>query len=261
MIDPKLFQIDPTMPYADVDFVVYGKRMCISLPAYKPDNFTLDTLTPTAVKGMCDSYYHDKVTVGDQKYPAFRYAPLRIVSVEHPDPILRRYQGQKDNLTLNGVANKIKLGRSGEIERPNYAIRQRHITYMIAPCFHVTVRITLLPVFNLREDSFDKGIEAYKAIFSRRVAKQQCWKEPHFGLTMFPAKLKAYERENPLTDLNQHIGPMIYDYLYDENDGRVISRRYFDAKIIQGVLDCNWFDGNIKLVLDKEERKNVSAIA
>lgn len=253
----KDFEIDPNMPYHDLSMIVYGERMCCAAPTGKPNNFTYEVLPPTCAKGILDGIFHDQIMVDGKKYPAFRSCPLRIAIIEHPDPTKRRVQGQYATIELNGVSNKISMPTK-RTWAYNREIRQRFITYMLSPAFRIDFRISLLPVWKRRESDPDKNINTYREIFLRRIFKQQSYKQVHFGLNMFPAQFMQSGGENVLTDINRDLGPMIYDYIYDERINQPIARRTFWARITNGVLNCNWFNGEVALQTTKEVRQNVA---
>ena len=243
------------MPWANVSVVVFGERMCCALPAYKPDAFSCVFLTPTAAKGLLDNIYLDKITVDGKKYPAFRFLIMCISAIEHPDPDKRQFQGMRDSIRLNGLQNKIKFKKGLKpFEHGN--VHQRYISYVYYPAFKIDARISLLPIWSLRDER-EKNAATYQEIFSRRVVNRQHYNNLYFGKTMFPAKFKPYEGEKILTDLNLQIGPVIYDCLYDENTDVPMARRYIQAEVIKGVLDLNWIDGNKQLVQEKEKRIHV----
>ena len=251
-ITPKMFEISKDHPYANVSFLVFGERMCCSHPGMKPDNCTYPFLTTTAAKGIADAFSFDKIGVKGVRFPAFRNIITKITAIRHPDPTCRETQGEMRTMKLNAVKNKISYKKG--IKPYNFERWQRFVTFMENPCFKVDVRICLLPIFDLREDQPHKNIKSYKAIFERKVRKNHSYKgEISLGLAMFTAKLKPYDNE-PILPLNIDIGPMIYDDVYNEIANIKIATRYFWARVVSGVMDCNWLDGHVKLQSNVEER-------
>ena len=255
-----LCNISPKMPARKVSIFTFADRGCWALPQSKPDNFTCQFPTPTSAKGMLDGIFLDKITTEDgTKLPSFRYVVDSIVAVEHPDPKKRRLQGQFETIMLNGIKDKIPYKHGLHPFVPER--RQRYITFMLYPAFKIEAYISLLPIWSQRSGAgeAEKNVATYAAIFERRVAKRQAYKELHFGLNMFPAQFKPYEGEKVLSDLNIDIGPVIYDYLYDEYTGRILARRYIQAFVKHGVMDLGWLFGGKQLIVEKEERRSVHA--
>ena len=255
IITPDLFIPTPSLPHCLLTVFVWGDRMCCAAPAYKPDNFSMPYLSPTAAKGILDRILFDKVTVDGKRFPAFRYAICRITAIEHPSK--SALQGTTDTIMLNGVKNKITFKKG--LKPYNFERRQRFITFVQYPAFRIDAYLMLLPIWELRQGNGEraKTITAYESMFKRSLAKHGAWDDVYLGLTMFPAHYQPYANERVLADVNHKLGPVIYDYLYDETTDRMLARRYMRVNVINGVMDLDWVHGDKQLVVEKEERKHV----
>lgn len=261
VITRQLLLPDPNMPYSEVvSIMVWGKWMCCTLPAFKPDCFSWACLTPTAARGMLDCILLDKIHVNGKLYPAFHFVVVRITALKHPDVEMRQFQWQRDYMRLNGVGEKIHFKRGIKPFFERKEIHQRYISYIKFPAFRIDARILLLPVWKYRDGELEKAknTTTYSAMFKRYVAQQRDWTDAmHFGKRMFPASFKPYEGEETDTTVNISPTPLIYDNLYDELTDRFLRRRYIKAGMVNGVMDLDWLTGTQKLVEEVEEYKYV----
>lgn len=246
--------VDPKQPFVNVKVVAFGNMGCFTPPQFKPENYTLGFMTPTAARGVLDGISMDKFEHNGKLLPTYRNVVTRITAIQHPDPRLRVRQNQIERITMNGVRAKTSFNKGTFIRPPADDNIQRSISILHAPAFLIEGKISLLPIFTQYGRSTGKNIKAYQEIFERRVKKGFTYRPVYMGLSRFLAQIKPYENEEVLSGLNLELGPLIYDYIFDEDTGKLAYRRYFNAVVKDSVLNCDWFSGEIKLIVESEER-------
>lgn len=91
---------------------------------------------------------------------------------------------------------------------------------------------------NSRGSNSPISVMKYRHMFERRVEKGQCWHQPCLGTREFAADFSVPNKEDmPDPHVTYPIGSMFYDMIYDEN-GKVTPVFFYDAKIVNGVLEC-----------------------
>lgn len=244
--------VSPDCEMETVQVVVFGDKGCFTPPQYKPENHTLPIINPTSARGVLDRIVLDTIEVEGERRPCMRNVVTRITAIEHPNARMRHRQNHIEQVMTNGVLSKAKI--FGGYKPYDEETVQRSISVLHAPAFLVEAKIVILPILQ-RFPKKGKSLKSYLAMFNRRVKKGQTFKPISMGLKCFPGRIKMYEGEKPLENMTANLGPMLYDYVYDEERCRLLHRRYMRSASIQnGSVNCNWLSGDVELVEETEIR-------
>jgi CRISPR-associated protein Cas5d len=234
---------------------VWGDFACFTRPEMKVERFSYPVITPSAARGIFDAIYwegqRDKQTQTMQPY--FHWQIDRIEVLEMPRYIALRRNEVKDKapsertinawiaghsepepLWADGGKDDLGTDQKGRTQRQTMALKNVH--------YRLTATIMPKPKFEGRIIKFDE-------IFERRAKHGQCFQQPFFGCSEFPAFFEygnsGDENKQPVA-FDQHIGWMLYD-VFDLRREEVIGDdkpfiSLFDATVVNGVVEVPPFE-------------------
>ncbi len=207
---------------------VIGDYACFTRPDLKVERMTYPCMTPSAARGILDSilwkpefcwYVHRIIVLNPLKFTTVKRNEIK--SRQNRNPIeIEEDRTQRNSVILKDVAYIIEAS----VCLPNY----------------------------------DKNntVKKYTEMFKRRVAKGQCWHRPYLGTREFAAEFMPVNDEDKAIDVTYPIGSMLYDMYYDEK-GKATPLYFYDAAIIDGVLECPQELGD-KMINSTHIRPNIS---
>lgn len=211
---------------SDIEFgiEVSGEFACFTRPEMKAERVSYPVMTPSSARAIFEAILWK---------PAIQWQITRI-EVMNPIKFTSIKRNELNHAISPKVATAMMRGGKGDIRvdagstthrMPRHSLLLKDVRYRIYGKFHLTDKVG-------PRDNYLKFID----MFSRRLNSGQCFSQPYLGCREFSADFKPIENpeETPL-DLTDDLGFMVLDM--DFTDSEKPSSLYFDAKIINGVID------------------------
>lgn len=208
---------------------VWGERALFSRPELSVERMSYDCITPSAARGILESIYW---------HPGMAY---RIDSIVVLNPI------RFSTIRINEVSNKVSAlemkraiingGPLPYLDVSNGKERQqRTSTYLTNVHYIIKAHFDLVPKRMGERDTEGKHI----SILRRRLARGQCFQQPYFGISEFPAFFKEHDgaglSDGYYADVEEKdLGLMLYDM--DYSNPADITPMFFRAVMHNGVID------------------------
>ncbi len=206
---------------------VWGEYACFTRPEMKVERVSYDVMTPSAARGVLEAIYWK---------PAIRWVVERITALRPVrfENIRRNELGHK--LPVANITRAMKDGTSPvqtfieDDRQQRAAMVLRNVAYRIQARFEPTA------AWNPAVESEGKHLD----IFTRRVARGQCFHRPYLGCREFPADFGPDDGEAPDATLSgeRDLGWMLHDLDY----ARDMQPRFFRATMIDGRVDIPTFE-------------------
>jgi len=262
-------------PLGEVSVKVWGALACFTRPELKVERVSYPVMTPSAARGILEAILFK---------PEFSYAithieilrPLRFVSIRRNEVQKLVDLDKAHSLWMTGEGPVEHLladlkGREREDREVKKQLKQqnpllvqeenctqRNMLALADVAYNIFARIVLRPDKARLRPRFGRlrpidNIRKYQAVFTRRVAKGQCFHRPslgcrelyaHFGETQQLAYDDLGEpipseplRSYGVGEAGEPLGRMLYDIAY-KPDGTRINATFFDAVVKQGTLEA-----------------------
>jgi CRISPR-associated protein Cas5d len=207
-----------------VQFEIFGTLACFTNSQFKLDRSTYDIPTCSAIRGVCCAIYCKPIE--------FYYQ-------------VRKIEVLNEIKHINIMTNELKDGRISEnvkkinpICRENFKTQKRN-TFLKDVHYRITVDI-------IKQPDWDGDIEAIKAQFYRRLNGGKCFKQPYLGTRECVCYFEPVDNSKKPISLSKDFGKVLYD-IFDirnntplmpkKNENEVIRFTYFDAKMVNGVIE------------------------
>ena len=203
---------------------VTGDYACFTRPDLKVERMTYPCMTPSAARGILEAILWK---------PEFQWFVRRIL-------ILNRinFASFKRNEIVKKQGAKVGVGPIDVNIIDNRVQRNSMVLKDVAYIIEASVFVKDSLIESTRGSNNPITAMKYRRMFERRVEKGQCWHQPCLGTREFAADFSLPKKDDkPNPDVTYPIGSMFYDMLYDE-EGRVTPVFFYDAKIVNGVLEC-----------------------
>lgn len=201
---------------------VKGAFACFTRPDLKVERMTYPCMTPSAARGILEAILWK---------PEFQWVIRRIL-------VLNRIEFA--SIKRNEITKKQGM-RSGPIDIEvisNRVQRNSIVLKDVAYIIEASVFIKDDLIESTKDSDKPLTVMKYRKMFERRVSKGQCWHQPCFGTREFAADFSMPDTDDkPNQDITYPIGNMFYDMHYDEK-GKVTPIFFYDAKIVNGILEC-----------------------
>lgn len=215
-----------------VQVKVWGDGALFTRPEGKVERVSYPIMTPSAARGVLEAILWK---------PEFKYRICSIAALTKP---------KFHSIVRNEVENKASISKKFMKQPENrYTddIRQlRHSLYLKDVAYIIQAEIVLL-------EETSHPIEKYESMFTRRVAKGQCFSRPYLGTREFSAQFAPVAETDLAIDWTDDLGPMFFDYRYP-HQGSVVIPYFFNATVNKGVM-------HIPQELYKEVYRNVCEAA
>ena len=192
---------------------VSGDYALFTRPEMKVERVSYDIITPSAARGIIEAVY-------------WKPAICWVIDKIH---VLKEIEFT--NIRRNEVSEKASEGKPfldlTEIRQQRAALVLKNVDYIIEAHFDLTDKAG-------EEDTKEKH---YNMVL-RRLRKGQHFHAPCLGTREFGAKVELIEDGEPIPQSplgNRDLGWMLYDL--DFSDAADIKPKFFNAKLIDGVLD------------------------
>ena len=204
---------------------VWGEYACFTRPEMKVERVSYDVMTPSAARGILEAIHWK---------PAIRWVIDRIHVLK---PI------RFETLRRNELGHKIPAGKVGTAMKGGTTEglwtviednRQQRATTLLRGVGYVIEAHFVLTDAADSDDTEAKHL----AMFSRRVARGQCFHRPYLGTREFAADFAAVESPLPPSalpadQLNRDLGWMLHDIDF-ANDR---TPKFFRARLRGGIID------------------------
>ncbi|MGH9324150.1 MAG: type I-C CRISPR-associated protein Cas5c [Vicinamibacteria bacterium] len=185
---------------------VRGPYACFTRPEFKTERVSYEVMTPSAARGILEAVLWK---------PAIRWrverihvlAPIKLIAIKR-----------------NEVARKASLGAdvgryfADEDRAQRNTLMLRDVDYIIAAALELTEKAAP-----------DDNIQKFVEMFSRRLAKGQCFHTPYLGCREFAAQIEPAPETWEVPDElrgQRDLGMMLHDLEF-ERDGSGGARPYF----------------------------------
>lgn len=210
---------------------VSGPFACFTRPEMKVERVSYDVMTPSAARAIFEAILWK---------PAIRWQVKRI---EVLSPIrwinLRRNEvGRRISVRNVKTAMKSGKGNLGMYVEDN---RQQR-----AGLFLRDVKYRLYADFEILDRRNGNTPVKFAEMFRRRASKGQCFNQPYLGCREFSARFVLVDPDQQSKQTAQNLegeralGWMLYDL--DYRDPSNPTPRFFDARLVDGVLDVPPWD-------------------
>jgi len=199
---------------------VYGEHACFTHPALKTERSTYPVMTPSAAEAVLRSIYWK---------PQFIYTIdcIHVLNEIKTEQIMRN---EIKNFTFPRSISEIK-----EVFINNQKTKTQRLTeVLINPAYVIEARQIMLPGFNDQPTRIK-----HEEIFTRRVEKRQCFRQPFLGMKEFMCNFDVYNPEtDKAIDSSKKLGVMLHYILYPDATTacEVITPTFFNAKLESGIL-------------------------
>ncbi len=212
---------------------VRGDLACFTRPEFKVERMSYEVMTPSAARGILEAILWK---------PAMRWvvdcirilAPIRFAS-------FRRNE-------VNDRVSVVKVGRwmKGATPQPYFAdstdkpknraqrntVALRDVDYVIEAHFVLTDGA-----------GPDDNVPKFVDMFERRLAKGQSFHQPYLGCREFPARVEAFDDPDaPAVPEELRGRKQLGWMLHDIDFGPPATPRFFDAVMVDGVIEVPEFD-------------------
>lgn len=200
---------------------VWGDYACFTRPEMKVERVSYDVITPSSARSIFEAILWK---------PAIKW---HITKIEILNPI--KWISVRRN-EVGAIASK------GSNEIFIEEARQQR-----AGLFLRDVKYRIYGYFEFHRQGGEGESEAkYASIFERRAKNGQCFYQPYLGCREFACYFRLIENGDGVKpiDLNQDLGFMLYDMVFEPADKKGIfsgkaAPEFFRAKLENGVLICD----------------------
>lgn len=209
-----------------IQLEVWGDYACFTRPEFSTERVSYDVMTPSAARAILESiFWHPGITYRIQKI--YLLSPIEFVNIrvnEVGEKIPRTALAHLRNgkaLSLTPTGNNRQQRAQRLLRNPHYVIQAD---------------------FALDEDKLNPSDNSNKfySMLTRRAEKGQCYRHPYFGMRDFPVDFRLWPGGDiPTVPITKDLGYMLYDQVYLQDYGGPYEVRpyFFDAKLVNGVLD------------------------
>jgi CRISPR-associated protein Cas5d len=203
---------------------VWGDYASFNRPEFKTERVTYDCMTPSSARGILEAvfwhpgmkYYVDSIYVCN---------PIKTTNIRRNEVKDKVNKGTAKAAMLNGNKD-ICICTTDSIQQ-RASIVLKDVRYVIEAHFEMT----------------DKANESdnpakFQEMLKRRLEKGQCYHMPYLGVREFPAKVRLWNKDQPVQTAyhgKKDLGYMLYDLDYSAKDG--IEPMFFRAVLQEGKLD------------------------
>jgi CRISPR-associated protein Cas5d len=212
-------------------FECRGEYAQITPPYANVERWTYPVITPSVVRGICDSIYW---------HPYFYWQTIKIQIL---NPI--QYLHCKTNeIIYTDNAKRVFIEKEG-------VRTQRCNGIIVNPWYRFFVKPVVFNHDKLRE--YNNNLDKIYGIFLDRIKNNKAYKKPYFGQRQFPVEVLSQNSNKEPCNITIKPFPMLYDtHLLDQNK---VGNSMFICKIKDGEINVpSWNSGEIILT---EEIKNV----
>ena len=202
---------------------VWGDYACFTRPEMKSERVSYDILTPSAARGIVESIFW---------HPGMKWV---IDAIYVQKPILFT------NIRRNEVSEKISCNTVRSAAKSG-----KPLSLFTSQCIQQRATTALRNVEYIIEAHFDMTDQAapgdnpgkFQEMFTRRLKKGQCYRQPVLGCREFSAFFSPCEEIPPCPPElkgTRDLGYLLYDL--DYSDPANIRPLYFRAVLVDGKLD------------------------
>lgn len=206
--------------YEDAPLVVklWGDWACFTRPEMKVERVSYPVMTPSAARGALEAIFWK---------PEFRWRIKRI-SVLKP---IRYFSLLRNEVNSKIAVSSVKGWGPCDGYYTDMDRAQRHTLALRDVAYLVWADVVLAPHAN--------GIDPakYRDQFRRRVAHGQCHHQPYFGCREFAAFFGPPDGTEEPFPVTEDLGLMLFDIDYAPDGSGRGKPRFFQAKLVGGVLD------------------------
>lgn len=263
-------------PLGEVSVKVWGTLACFTRPEFKVERVSYPVMTPSAARGILEAIlFRPEFSFAITRIEVLR--PLRFISIRRNevqkvvdlDRARRKWISGEEPVEhlLADIKGRYRedAGVKEQINRRNPVLgqeencTQRNMLALADVAYNIFARIILQPEKARLRSRFGKlrpkvdTIRKYQAVFSRRVAKGQCYHRPSLGCRELYAHFASVNARvgddagEPLPraplesygvgEAGEPLGRMLYDIVYT-NEGRRLYAKFFDAIVRHGTVDA-----------------------
>ncbi|HHV06771.1 MAG TPA: type I-C CRISPR-associated protein Cas5 [Firmicutes bacterium] len=206
--------------YNEAPLVVklWGDLACFTRPEMKVERVSYPVMTPSAARGALEAIFWK---------PEFSWQ-IRKIGVLRP---IRYFSLLRNEVTNKASVSSIRNwgpydGYYADVDRA-----QRHTLALRDVAYIVWADIVLQPHAN--------GIDSakYRDQFRRRVSKGQCHHRPYLGCREFAAFFGYPEQDDIPLNINEDLGLMLFDLIYEPNGSGRGQPQFFEAQLRDGILN------------------------
>lgn len=208
-----------------VKLKVWGRYACFTRPEMKVERVSYDVMTPSAARGILEAiYWKPQIRWVIERIHVLK--PIRFTNI--------RRNELAGKIPMNNVTKAMRDGVSPvyvfieDSRQQRAAMVLKNVEYIIEARFEL-----------VRPD--DANTAKHKEMFERRARRGQCFHRPYFGCREFPVNFELLEADPPPSPLRgeRDLGLMLHDIDFS-ND---MEAKFFDAKMVDGVVDVPAFTG------------------
>lgn len=197
---------------------IRGPVACFTRPEFKTERVSYEVMTPSAARGVLEAILWKPAIV-------WRIARIRVLAPIAFSSIRRNEVNQKIS-TDSAVAwargtRKPEDFFADEDRSQRHTLALRDVDYIVDAHFEMTERA-----------GADDNIQKFEEMFSRRLAKGQCFHRPYLGCREFVADFSDTSDAPAPLRVTRDLGRMLLDVDYSKANNPI----FFEALLVDGVL-------------------------
>ena len=224
------------MPFG-IKLHCWGELALFTRPEFKAERMSYDVITPSAARAIVEAIYWK---------PEIRWVIDRIRVLRPIRFTSQRRNEVSEKIPVNSVKSAMKTGRGDlgiyveEQRQQRAAMMLRDVGYVIEAHFEIL--------------KGELNEAKHLDIFNRRARDGQAFTRPYFGTRECAAHFALVENdyvpddELPPGQRDKDFGWMMHDMEYapadDHRQKRLIAPRYFNAKMVDGVISVPRFESD-----------------
>lgn len=205
---------------------VWGDFALFTRPETSAERYTYPVMTPSAARGILTAIYW---------HPGLDYK-IDEIDVLNPIQYVRIMTNEiSEKISAHSVVRKANRGEAIDAYTREM-IQQRSNVMLKKVRYVIHAHIEMVKKMSAK-DSLPKFFQ----IVTRRAKNGQCYYQPSFGCRECPVDFRLLDAEKsvkPIPD-SKNFGWMLYGMNYhdDEVQRKLPTPRYFEAKMVNGVID------------------------
>ncbi|MBF6592212.1 MAG: type I-C CRISPR-associated protein Cas5 [Ktedonobacterales bacterium] len=205
------------MAYFPIEVRVWGDLACFTRPEMKVERVSYEVMTPSAARGVLEAIFWK---------PEFQWH-VREIRVLRPIRFFSILRNEVKSRAVYRTARQWAQQGGGycadEDRTQRHTLALRDVAYIIA------ADVALRP--DVPEDP-----AKYRDQFRRRAERGQCHTMPYLGCREFSAHFALPDGGEPVWDVNEDLGMMLFDLDYAPNGNGRGQPRFFRAQLEGGIL-------------------------
>jgi CRISPR-associated protein Cas5d len=198
---------------------VQAPLACFTRPELKTERVTYEVITPSAARGVFDAILWKPAIVWRIERIKV-LAPIAFMSIRRNE-VNHRISSDAESWMRGTQRPPAYFADDPSNRAQRHTLALRDVDYVIDAYFEMTERA-----------GADDSLHKFEEMFTRRLAKGQCFHRPYLGCREFAADFMPADGHPDPIPVTRDLGRMLHDLDYQGANRPV----FFDAKLIDGIV-------------------------